>query len=196
MGVMTIKMTQSNTSLYRHVLAITLWVFLASLGTQAFARQSTQTAFSPSPKAIALVQSTIEQAEYSINLAAYSFTSYKIADALIEAKQRGVEVRVLLDKAQGKRHYRAIKDLQDAGIPIRINRHYAIMHNKYLIVDDKTVETGSFNYTANAEKHNAENVIVIKNNKKLAEAFMDNWQKLWDEGEEFPTLDRTSPPEG
>lgn len=59
------------------------------------------------------------------------------------------------------------------------------MHNKYLIVDDKTVETGSFNYTANAEKHNAENVIVIKNNKKLAKEFIDNWQKLWDEGEDY-----------
>jgi len=186
MGVMTIKMMQSNRSLCRHFLVITLWVLFASLGiSQAYARASTQTAFSPSPKAIALVQSTIAHAEYSINLAAYSFTSYKIADALIEAKQRGVEVRVLLDKAQGKRHYRAIKDLQDAGIPIRINRHYAIMHNKYLIVDDKTVETGSFNYTANAEKHNAENVIVIKNNKKLATEFMDNWQKLWDEGESY-----------
>jgi len=166
-------------------LAITLLISAALSAPQASARESTQAAFSPSPEAITLVQTTIGHAEHSIDLAAYSFTSYKIADALIEAKQRGVEVRVLLDKAQGKRHYKAIKELRDAGIPIRINRHYAIMHDKYLIVDDSTVETGSFNYTANAEKHNAENVIVIRNNKKLAKEFINNWQKLWDEGEVY-----------
>ncbi len=167
-----------------------LWV-----APQASARESTEAAFSPSPEAIALVQTTIGHAQHSIDLAAYSFTSYKIADALIEAKQRGVEVRVLLDKAQGKRHYKAIKELQNAGIPIRINRHYAIMHDKYLIVDDSTVETGSFNYTANAEKHNAENVIVIKNNKKLAKEFGENWQQLWDEGEEYSTPETPQHPE-
>jgi phosphatidylserine/phosphatidylglycerophosphate/cardiolipin synthase-like enzyme len=167
----------------KRLFAIVLWIFLFS--PQAYAGQSTQAAFSPSPEAIALVQNTINHADYSIDLAAYSFTSYKIAYALIEAKQRGVEVRVLLDKAQGKRHYLAIKDLQEAGIPIRINRHYAIMHDKYLIVDDKTVETGSFNYTINAEKYNAENVIVIKNNKKLANLYLANWLKLWNEGNDY-----------
>jgi len=167
----------------KRLFVILLWTFL--LSPQVYAGQSTQAAFSPSPEAIALVQSTINQADHCIDLAAYSFTSYKIADALIEAKQRGVEVRVLLDKGQGKRHYRAIKDLQEAGIQIRINRHYAIMHDKYLIVDDKTVETGSFNYTTGAEKRNAENVIVVKNNKKLAQEYMENWQKLWNEGQEY-----------
>jgi len=152
---------------------------------EASARQSTQAAFSPSPEAVKLIQRTIGKAEQSIDVAAYSFTSYKIADALIEAHQRGVDVHVLLDKGQGKRHYRAIEEMQDAGIPIRINSHYAIMHDKYIIIDGKTVETGSFNYTASAERRNAENVIVIKNNKKLAHEYMENWQKLWDEGTEY-----------
>ena len=155
---------------------------LSPLTTEA--RQSTQSAFSPSQQAIKLIQKTIKNAKYNIDVAAYSFTSYKIADALIEAHKRGVKVRVLLDKGQGKRHYKAIADMREAGIPIRINHHYAIMHDKYIIVDDKTVETGSFNYTANAEHHNAENVVVIKNNKKLAHQYTENWQKLWEEGEE------------
>lgn len=152
---------------------------------ESHARESTQTAFSPSPEAVKLIQRTISKAEHSIDVAAYSFTSYKIADALIDAHQRGVDVRVLLDKGQGKRHYRAIEDMQAAGIPIRINRHYAIMHDKYIIIDGKTLETGSFNYTANAEKRNAENVIVIKNNKTLAAAYFQNWENLWDEGEKY-----------
>lgn len=58
------------------------------------------------------------------------------------------------------------------------------MHNKYIIIDKKTVETGSFNYTDNAERRNAKNVIVIKNNVTLAKRFMKDWEKLWNAGEE------------
>lgn len=151
----------------------------------AYARQSTQAAFSPSKSAIELIVKTIDEAEESIDLAAYSFTSHKVSDALISAHQRGLIVRVLLDKGQGKRRYPALEKVVDAGIPVRINRHYAIMHNKYIIIDKKTVETGSFNYTANAEKNNAENVIVIKNNKTIAKKYMENWEKLWAEGEDY-----------
>jgi phosphatidylserine/phosphatidylglycerophosphate/cardiolipin synthase-like enzyme len=179
-------MMQSNRTIFWRFLVVTLLVSSTVICSPlAQARQSTQTAFSPSPKAVKLVQRTIDKAKQSIDVAAYSFTSHKIADALIKAHELGVTVRVLLDKGQGKRHYKAIEELQEAGIPIRINRHYAIMHNKYLIIDKNTVETGSFNYTQNAEKHNAENVVVIKNNKKLTKEFMENWQKLWDEGEEY-----------
>ncbi len=179
-------MAQSNRSLFWRFLVVTLFVSSTVIfSPQAQARQSTQTAFSPSPQAVKLVQRTIDKAKQSIDVAAYSFTSHKIADALIKAHNSGVVVRMVLDKSHVKRRYPAVLSLQEAGIPIRINRHYAIMHNKYIIIDGKIVETGSFNYTKNAEKRNAENVIVIKNNKKLTKEFMENWQKLWDEGEEY-----------
>ena len=148
---------------------------------QAQAQQAVEAAFSPSTDAIRLLQRTINDAEKSIDVAAYSFTSYKIVDALVDAHKRGVKVQVVLDKGQENRHYRAIEDLQDAGIPVRFNGRYAIMHDKFMIIDSKTIESGSFNYTASAEKRNAENVIVIRNNKSLAAQFTENWQKLWDE---------------
>ena len=167
------------------VIILCLSLGLISQPPKSYAQSSTQAAFSPSPEAIELVERTIENANHSIDVAAYSFSSSKIADALLDAHKRGVEVRILLDKGQGKRHYAALEEVNEAGIPIRINHHYAIMHNKYIIIDGKTVETGSFNYTANAEHHNAENVIVIKNDTKLAKQYIENWEKLWDEGEEY-----------
>jgi len=168
------------------IYAAFLFCVTLSCSLGASADQSPEVAFSPSPRAIELVERTINQAKQSIQVAAYSFTSYDIADALIEAQRRGVDVRVLLDMGQGKRHYKVIDSMRGVGIGIRINRHYAIMHNKYIITDGKTVETGSFNYTASANLHNAENVIVINDNEKLANEYMENWQKLWSEGEEYP----------
>jgi phosphatidylserine/phosphatidylglycerophosphate/cardiolipin synthase-like enzyme len=149
------------------------------------ARQSIQTAFSPSSESIDLVIDSIVHAKESIETAAYSFSSDKVADALMAASQRGVEVHVVLDKTHAARRYKAVVKMHEAGIPIRINYHYAIMHNKYLIIDHETVETGSFNYTASAERRNAENVIVIKKNKTLAQKYLENWQSLWDEGEDY-----------
>ncbi len=170
----------------RHIFTLFLCLALCVASPVAHARQSTQAAFSPSPEAVKLVERTIRKAEKIVDVAAYYFTSQKIADALISAHKRGVEVRVLLDKGQGKLHYRVVQSLHEAGIPIRINRKYAIMHNKYIIIDKKTVETESFNYTDSAEQRNTENVIVIKNNVTLAKRFMKDWDRLWSEGEEYP----------
>ena len=160
-----------------------LCFLLSACASQTSNHQSIEAAFSPSPAAVELIERTIGHAEHSIDVAAYSFTSEKIAGALIDAHQRGVEVRVVLDKGQESRHYRAIDEMQGAGIPIRINSRYAIMHDKYIVIDGQTVETGSFNYTASAEKRNAENIIVIKDNQALGKEYVMDWQRLWDEWE-------------
>jgi phosphatidylserine/phosphatidylglycerophosphate/cardiolipin synthase-like enzyme len=157
-----------------------------------YARQSIHTAFAPSPQAIELVEGTINGAEKSIHLAAYSFTSQKVTDALLRAHKRGVDVRMILDKSQVKKPRQVILDLHAAGIPIRVSYKYAIMHNKYIIVDKETVETGSFNFTASAEKRNAENVIVIRNNPRLAKRYLVDWQRLWDEGKDYKDRDDKS----
>lgn len=149
----------------------------------AEARSSTVAAFSPSVQAVTVITDAIGAAESSIDVAAYSFSSPKVADALIAAYQRGIAVRVVLDKTHAKRQYEAVASMRGAGIPIRVNHRYAIMHNKYLIIDDETIQTGSFNYTVSAERRNAENVVLIKHNKRLAQKYRANWDKLWDEAE-------------
>jgi len=53
------------------------------------------------------------------------------------------------------------------------------MHNKYAVIDGKTVITGSFNWTVSAEKRNDENLLVIKRLPALVEAYEKNFEKLW-----------------
>ena len=62
---------------------------------------------------------------------------------------------------------------------IYLNDAFAIMHNKFMVFDGKTVQTGSFNYTSSAVNRNAENVIVIKDNKDVAKKFKQQFYKLW-----------------
>lgn len=144
-----------------------------------------EVAFSPRQGATELIVKAIEEAKYSIKLAAYSFTSKPIAEALVSAHRRGVTVQAVLDKSNKTGKYSSATFLSHMGVPTRINSHYAIMHNKYMVIDETNVQLGSFNYSKAAENKNAENVLYIKNNPELAKAYSRDWQKLWNEAEDY-----------
>jgi phosphatidylserine/phosphatidylglycerophosphate/cardiolipin synthase-like enzyme len=139
-----------------------------------------QVAFSPHGGATELVVKTIVGARRSIRMAAYVFTSEPIAAALIEAHHRGVEIRLVVDGKESARGSNAIGRVAQSGIEVRADWHYATMHDKFIVVDGRAVEEGSFNYTSAAEKRNAENVVVLQN-RKVAEQYVQEWQKLWEE---------------
>lgn len=132
--------------------------------------------FTPGQNCTELIVGTINGAKLSILVQAYSFTSAPIAKALIGAKGRGVDVRVLLDKSQRKEHYSSYAMLQNQHIPVWIDSRVAIAHNKVMVIDAETVITGSFNFTKAAQFKNAENVLVIQD-KSLAAAYTANWRR-------------------
>jgi len=142
-----------------------------------------EVAFSPHGGCTALVVKVIDSARHSIRVLAYSFTSAPIARALVEAHKRGVDVRVVVDKSQKSARYTSATFIANAGIPTRIDFKHAIAHNKVIVVDGRTVEQGSFNYTRAAENNNAENVLVNWDNAKLAEVYLKDWKRHWEHSE-------------
>lgn len=148
------------------------------------AQTAASSAFSPSGGALALVLQAIAQAHSRIQMAAYLFTSSDVARALVQAKKRGVDVQVLVDwkgnfeeDARYARH--ALGILLNAGIAVRSIDVYPIFHDKYMVIDGRTVQTGSFNYTYSAAHRNAENVLVIWNAPELAARYQADWQRNW-----------------
>lgn len=131
--------------------------------------------FTPGQDCTHQITDNISKADHSILVQAYHFTSKDIADALIEAKNKGVAVKVILDKSQRKQKYSLLHYIVDAGIPVWIDTKPAIAHNKVMIIDEKEVITGSFNFTDAAQKRNAENLVFITDSK-LAQEFIRNWQ--------------------
>ena len=125
----------------------------------------------------------IGEAKKRIRVAAYSFTSKPIAQALLDAHKRGIDVQVVVDKSQAKAKYTSATFLANVGIPTRIDYRYAIMHDKFMVIDDVNVETGSFNYTRAAEEKNAENVFLLRNDTAVAKQYMGEWNRLWEESE-------------
>jgi phosphatidylserine/phosphatidylglycerophosphate/cardiolipin synthase-like enzyme len=106
---------------------------------------------------------------------AYSFTSAPIAGALKAARDRGVAVKVILDKSQRSERYTGLTYLVHAGVPVWVDSAHAIAHNKVMVFDGRMVATGSFNFTKAAEEKNGENLLLVES-PALAEIYTRNWQ--------------------
>lgn len=149
--------------------------------------------FTPAENCTRAVVEQIGAATASVDVQAYNFSSQPITDALVNAKRRGVAVRVILDEsdvcfkatlkaAKSGRSYVCRKadkghadQLVQAGIPVWVDTIAGIAHNKVMVLDGIRVLTGSFNFTPSAQARNAENLLVVRDGP-LADKYLFNWQ--------------------
>jgi len=134
--------------------------------------------FVPEQSCGAAVTDAIAAATSFIRIQAYGLTSPAILRALANARARGVDVQAVLDKSDEREHGRYItgaRFLVEANIPTWIDDSVAIAHNKVIIIDGHLVIGGSYNYTAAAERKNAENVTFI-DAPVVADFYLLNWE--------------------
>jgi phosphatidylserine/phosphatidylglycerophosphate/cardiolipin synthase-like enzyme len=166
----------------KRLAAVLLALMLAACAAVPASTASIEIAFTPWDDAEGLLLRLIDGARKSVRVQAYLLTSRTLARALIEAEQRGVDVQVLADRDMTvKGENSQIPQLVAAGIPVWLEVRYAAAHNKILVADPleetNVVATGSYNYTFSAQARNAENLIVIRGDSKVAKAYLDNWQR-------------------
>lgn len=139
------------------------------------------TYFSPYDDTTTIFLQFIQSAQKSIYIAIYTFTLEPLVELLIQKKQAGADVRLILDKSQSTDAAEApvIVKLKAAGIPVVIGTspEYQIMHNKFTVVDGEWVQSGSWNYTDAASEE--ANFFDIVQDPTRASNFLAYWQKLW-----------------
>jgi len=123
----------------------------------------------------------IEAAKTHLYFAIYEFTLQDVADALIAAKARGVDVEGLVDSGESVKTYDAavIDQLRAAGIPIETEHHpggVGIMHIKALVTDS-AYAIGSYNWTASATDDNDE-ILEVGTDPSLVAAYTNVLQQL------------------
>jgi phosphatidylserine/phosphatidylglycerophosphate/cardiolipin synthase-like enzyme len=136
----------------------------------------------------------INNAQSSIHIAAFEFNLTPVAEALIEAHRRGVEVRWITDDENGieadeEEEHGQFAMLEQAGVEVRDDDRGALMHNKFIIFDQQTVWTGSTNLTINDNFRNNNNVIIIAS-PEVAMMYEREFEELW-AGESGPTSPST-----
>jgi phosphatidylserine/phosphatidylglycerophosphate/cardiolipin synthase-like enzyme len=140
-----------------------------------------QYAFTADDHADEMIIAAIDAAQRQVLMQAYSLTHRRIADALIRARNRGVEVAVIVDQEQSRANPTMLRELARAGVPLLFDAQHAAAHNKVIVIDagptDCAVVTGSFNFTYAAQHRNAENALILRGNPPLCEAYFNNWRR-------------------
>jgi len=140
-----------------------------------------KTYFSPDDDTQDAFLQFIGTAKKSILIADYSFNLEPLAQLLIQKREAGVDVRLVLDRTQaaGPTERPVIAQLKGAGVPMVVGTSSArkIMHNKFAVVDGKWVQSGSWNYTAAASKES--NFFDIEHSPDRASKFTQYWTEMW-----------------
>lgn len=161
------------------VLALAFFFFI--IGSQTFAQEA-KVFFSPRGGCEKAIVAELAKARTSIDVAMYYLTSMNVVKQVAAAKKKGATVRIFLDKSQ--KNSSQTKYLKDRGVSVRIYEGSGLMHNKFAVIDNKILITGSFNWSDNAEKDNQENLLIMTD-KKLIDQYAKRFEVLWTKGQEF-----------
>jgi phosphatidylserine/phosphatidylglycerophosphate/cardiolipin synthase-like enzyme len=156
--------------------ALTLVFLVRMLYRKVATPPSVAVLFSPKGGCTDAVVRELKAARREVLVQAYSFSSKAISQALVDAKMRGLKVEILLDRSNQQETYSDLPFLTEQGLTPLIDAEHAIAHNKIIVIDGRTVITGSFNFTHQAEAENAENLLVIKGHGELARAYRANFE--------------------
>jgi phospholipase D len=130
--------------------------------------------FAPNNGCDELIAREISKANQNIYVQAFSFTSDIIFKAILDKKQEGLDVKILVDKTASDATGSKIPAFKKHGIEVRIDKVKQFAHNKIILIDDNVVITGSYNFTNSAEKKNSENVVMI-NDREISKIYHENW---------------------
>lgn len=135
--------------------------------------------FSPKDKIITNnVLPLIQNAKKYVYIPTFIITHDELANELINAKKRGVDVKLIIDATNVYSRKSKIKELRGAGVPVKVENYAGKMHSKSIIIDDEYIVAGSMNFTNSGENKNDENVLIIEN-KTLARYYKGFFEYLW-----------------
>jgi phosphatidylserine/phosphatidylglycerophosphate/cardiolipin synthase-like enzyme len=119
----------------------------------------------------------MNSARKSIDVMAYLISTREVAGPLAAAVKRGVEVRVIMDATNLGGRYSDMAIFKDSPVPIWRDKAHKEFHHKVMLIDGRTLITGSFNFTTQAEDYNGENILIIRNHPRLYGAYLAEFEK-------------------
>lgn len=121
----------------------------------------------------------LSQAKKSIDICVYTISDEKLAKCLVAMHKRGIKVRIITDNHKMQDAGSQIKAMAREGVSVKIDNSKYHMHNKFGIIDDRIIFTGSYNWTYTAQQYNQEN-LILTTNYTIVHKFIDEFAALWD----------------
>ncbi len=137
------------------------------------------TYFAPDDDCPAKIRGLLARARNSVDICVFTITDDRVSDAILDAHQRRVKVRVISDDDKSGDRGSDIERLEKAGIDLRIDRTDDHMHHKFAIFDHRLLLNGSYNWTRSAANRNQENFLVT-GEPRFVEDFARQFERLWE----------------
>ena len=134
--------------------------------------------FSPEDGVAKSVLQRLTAAKRSIHFMTFSYTSSAIADAMVAQAQAGMQVRGVFERQNAGGTGSAFNRLKQGGVDVLQDGNCYILHHKVIIVDERTVITGSYNFTNSAERDNDENLVIV-DDPALARVYLDEFERVY-----------------
>jgi phosphatidylserine/phosphatidylglycerophosphate/cardiolipin synthase-like enzyme len=134
--------------------------------------------FSPEDGVAKHVLQRLAAAKRSIHFLTFSYTSSAIADAMVAQVQAGLPVQGVFESQNAGGTGSAFNRLRQGGVDVLQDGNCYILHHKTIIIDERTVITGSYNFTNSAEKDNDENLVIV-DDPKLARAYLEEFERVY-----------------
>lgn len=140
--------------------------------------------FSPGDECKNAITYHIKQAKETVDICVFTISDNDIAKQIISSHKKGVHIKIITDDDKINDIGSDIKELRDAGIPVKIDGTRSLMHHKFCIVDKQIIITGSYNWTNSAAQRNYENILV-NNDNKAVKSYLQEFERLWFKLETF-----------
>ena len=125
----------------------------------------------------------INKANSSIQIMVMLITSDELANSLVEADDRGIDVTIIIDDQYADSSGSDYELLLQNGIDIRNDDRNGLMHHKVMIIDGEVIVVGSYNWSVSAENSNDENVMILRS-RIISDYYVNEFDRL---------LEQTSP---
>ncbi len=155
------------------------WVLrLAGLTQDESPKPSSRACFSPGEDCLEAIRDEFARARRRVDVCVFTITDDRIREAMLDAKRRGVAIRVISDNDKSMDEGSDVEPLRRAGIEVRVDETEAHMHHKFAVFDGARLLTGSYNWTRSAARYNQENVVITAD-ASLVTAFAREFERLW-----------------
>lgn len=172
------KVTEKN---YRLVMQ---WIKEVNNLLQISATQQSRAFFSPGDECRNAIVQQMNLSLRQLKICVFTISDDHITRAILNAHKKGVAVKIITDNDKLSDRGSDIRELARAGIPVKTDVSTNHMHHKFMIADDRSVITGSYNWTISAARFNHENILLTKE-AGVVESYRKGFDQLWNEMVDF-----------
>lgn len=148
-----------------------------------------ETYFSPQDRAVGRIVERIDGAVEQVRFLAFSYTSEPIAEAMISRLESGIAVSGVMESRNAGGTGAKFETLRDNGVEVLEDGNCYTMHHKVIIIDDRTVITGSYNFSRSAEEYNDENFLII-DDPAIARQYIEEFERVFAQAQDPTRCER------